>query len=147
MSVAHALLVAWLFSVGTFLVTQRELTRVILGLAVLGNGAVLLLLLVGGAPGRPPLVTGDGTDPADVAGISAPLPQALALTAIVIGFGLTTFLLSLAWRSWWATRDDEVPDDIEDALIARRVYDAEGHTPHPDHDDADAAAGDAEATR
>lgn len=129
MSVAHAVLVAWLFAIGTFLVTQRALTRIILGLALLGHGAVLLLLLMGGSPGRPPIVRGDGDDPADVAGISAPLPQALALTAIVIGFGLTTFLLSLAWRSWWANHDDEVADDVEDALVARRVFDAEGHSP------------------
>lgn len=129
MSVMHAMLVAWLFAAGTFLVLQRALTRIVLGLGLMGHGAILLLLLMGGAPGRPPLVTGDGKTAAATEGIAAPLPQALALTAIVIGFGLTGFLLALAWRSWWSTKDDEVADDVEDALVARRVFDAEGHVP------------------
>ena len=45
-------------------------------------------------------------------------PQALALTAIVIAFGISAFLLALAYRSLVLTRDDEVEDDIEDRRIA-----------------------------
>jgi multicomponent Na+:H+ antiporter subunit C len=48
------------------------------------------------------------------------MPQALVLTAIVIGFGLVSFILALAWRSWTITDDDEVEDDLEDRLVARR---------------------------
>jgi multicomponent Na+:H+ antiporter subunit C len=47
------------------------------------------------------------------------MPQALALTAIVISFGLTAFLLALAYRSWQLTGDDLVEDDVEDRRIAR----------------------------
>jgi multicomponent Na+:H+ antiporter subunit C len=47
------------------------------------------------------------------------------LTAIVITFGVTSFLLALAYRSWRLTGDDEVQDDIEDRLIASRWAAAE----------------------
>ncbi len=57
-------------------------------------------------------------DPADFAD---PLPQALALTSIVITFGVTAFLLALGYRSWRITHDDVVEDDVEDRFIARRT--------------------------
>jgi multicomponent Na+:H+ antiporter subunit C len=47
-----------------------------------------------------------------------PLPQALALTAIVITFGVSAYLLALVYRSWLLTRSDEVEDDVEDQRIA-----------------------------
>ncbi len=112
MSIVLAVLVAWLFAVGTYLVLQRALTRIVLGLGLMSHGAILLLVAVGGRAGRPPLV-GKGDDGA---GIAAPLPQAFALTAIVIGFGMTAFLLALAYKSWVGTSDDEVQDDVEDLL-------------------------------
>lgn len=121
MSIMLAILVAWLFAVGTYLILQRALTRIVLGLSLLGHGAVLLLITVGGRAGRPPLV-GKGDDGA---GIAAPLPQAFALTAIVIGFGVTAFLLALAYRSWVGTADDEVQDDVEDHFA--QTVDDEGH--------------------
>lgn len=127
MTVALAALVAWLFAVGTYLLLQRALTRIVLGLGLMSHGAVLLLITVGGRAGRPPLV-GKGDDGA---GIAAPLPQAFALTAIVIGFGMTSYLLALAYRSWVGTSDDEVQDDIEDRRLAR-LADDEGHIRGPD---------------
>ena len=51
--------------------------------------------------------------------IADPLPQALALTAIVITFGVAAFLLALAYRSWVIGSDDQVEDDVEDRRIAR----------------------------
>ena len=48
-----------------------------------------------------------------------PMPQALALTAIVITFGVTTLLLALAYRSWLLTDDDEVQDDVGDRAVGR----------------------------
>jgi multicomponent Na+:H+ antiporter subunit C len=115
MSVVLAVLVGGLFAVGVYLLLQRTLTRIIIGLGLLGHGANLLLLLSGGRAGRAPLVGESGPvgDEAD------PLPQALALTAIVITFGITVFLLALAYRSWQLTRADEVEDDVEDRRIAR----------------------------
>lgn len=128
MSLVLAALVAWLFAVGTYLVLQRALTRIVLGLGLLSHGAILLLITVGGRSGRPPLV-GKGDDGS---GIAAPLPQAFALTAIVIGFGMTAFLLALAYRSWTSTNDDEVQDDVEDRRVARITADDEGHYRDPD---------------
>ena len=113
MSVTLAGTAAVLFSIGTYLVLQRALSRVILGLAVLSHGANTLLM-ASGRRGVPPIV---GT--AGPGRVSDPLPQALALTAIVISFGVTMFLLALVHRSWVLTRDDEVQDDVEDRLVAR----------------------------
>ena len=119
MSVALAACAAVLFSCGTYLLLQRTLTRVILGIALLGHGTVLLLQVAGGPGGDPPLM-GPG-----VAGdaVVDPLPHALALTAIVITFGVTAFLLALAYRSWALTHDDEVQDDVEDRMVARAIDD------------------------
>lgn len=107
--------VAVLVSCGVILLLERSLTRILLGVILLGNG-VNLLILLGGRPGGAPIV---GTGP--VEGMSDPLPQAMVLTAIVITFGLTAFLLAVAYRSWYLTGDDEVPDDLEDQQIIRRA--------------------------
>ncbi|CAN5878973.1 hypothetical protein BH20ACT7_BH20ACT7_03400 [soil metagenome] len=115
MTLALAVTVAALYTVGTYLVLQRTLTRIILGVAVLGHGANLLLLLSGGRAGAPPLVTGQSAAPP---GVADPLPQALALTAIVISFGVVAFLLALAYRSWTLSRADLVENDVEDRRIA-----------------------------
>lgn len=112
MSWLLAVLVGALFAAGTYLILQRTLTRIVIGVAVLGHG-VNLLLLASGATGAAPIV-----DSADEA-IADPLPQAFVLTAIVISFSITAFLLTLAYRSWQLTTDDEVEDDIEDRRIAR----------------------------
>lgn len=107
-----AVTIAVLYAVGVWLLLQRSLSRIVIGLAVLGHGANLLLLAAGGPPGQVPLA---GADPATT---SDPLPQALALTAIVITFGVSAFLLSLTYRSWLQRHDDEVEDDVEDRRIA-----------------------------
>ena len=123
MSMMLALVVAVLFGVGTFLLLQRTLTRVIFGLVVMGHGANLLLQLAGGRAGRPPVVGDDGgaqiVSQAGGGGFVDPLPQALALTAIVISFGVTAYLLAMAYRSWVLHRTDVVEDDVEDRRIAR----------------------------
>jgi multicomponent Na+:H+ antiporter subunit C len=107
-----AVVVAVLYGVGTWLILQRSLSRIVIGITMLGHGANLLLLASGGRAGLAPFV---GNDPAATAD---PLPQALALTAIVITFGVSGFLLSMAHASWLQRRDDEVEDDVEDRRIA-----------------------------
>ncbi|MFK8023126.1 MAG: NADH-quinone oxidoreductase subunit K [Ilumatobacter sp.] len=107
------LVVGALTAVGVYLVTSRVLSRIVLGFALLGHAVVLGLLTAGGPAGRAPLADRlDGEAAAD------PLPQALSLTAIVISFGLTLFLLALARRQHQITGDDLVEDDIEDRRIA-----------------------------
>ncbi len=113
MTTVFALMAAAFFGTGTYLVLQRELTRMIIGFALLGHGANIVLLVSTRAPGRPAFVDGRD-DPAD---FLDPLPQAFALTAIVISFGVTCFLLALAYRSWVLTRDDTVQDDPEDVRV------------------------------
>lgn len=117
MSVNIALLVVMgvLMATGIYLLTEKSMTRVMLGLILLGNGINLLILSMGGPAGLAPLVGGD-TDPAEY---SDPLPQALILTAIVITFAMTAFLLGLIYRSWWLSRRDEVEVDPEDVRVRR----------------------------
>lgn len=114
-SIVMAVLVGVLFAVGVYLLLQRALTRVLLGLALITHAANLLLLVAGGLAGAPPFIGADGQVPDDVAD---PLPQAMALTAIVISFGVSALLLALAYRSYVLTRDDAVQDDAEDARIS-----------------------------
>ena len=112
MTLIVALTAGAVFAAGTYLVLQRMLSRVLIGLALLGHGANLVLLSAAGAAGRAPFVDG-GEGP-----VADPLPQALILTAIVITFGVLAFLAALAYRSWRLTGSDEVEDDLEDRGIA-----------------------------
>jgi multisubunit Na+/H+ antiporter MnhC subunit len=115
-----ALTIGVLYTVGTYLLLQRTLTRVVIGLGLLAHGANLLLLQAGGPAGGVPFSTKDGGGTVGVDGGTAdPLPQAMVLTAIVITFGVTAFLLALAYRSWVLTGEDEVQDDVEDRRVAR----------------------------
>ncbi|MFT4987639.1 MAG: multicomponent Na+:H+ antiporter subunit C [Acidimicrobiales bacterium] len=113
MSFALLLAIGSLTSVGIYLITARSLSRILLGFSLLGHAAVLSLIGVGGPAGDPPIA--NTTTARDMAN---PVPQALALTAIVIGFGLTLFLLALARRQQMFSGDDLVEDDLEDQRIA-----------------------------
>ena len=115
MTLAIALTAGVLFATGTYLTLQRLLSRIIVGLGLIAHGANLILLGSGGEPGAPPIIGADGL-PASA--YSDPLEQALVLTAIVITFGITAFLLALAYRSWTEQGSDEVEDDVEDRRIA-----------------------------
>ncbi|WP_229401189.1 Na(+)/H(+) antiporter subunit C [Micromonospora okii] len=110
---------------GVTLLLERSLTRILLGVILLGNG-VNVLILLGGRSGGAPVV---GAGP--VERMSDPLPQAMILTAIVITFGLTAFLLAVAYRSWYLTGDDEVEDDLEDRQVAALA--ARNELAAPDH--------------
>jgi multicomponent Na+:H+ antiporter subunit C len=92
MAAAVALLVGVLFATGLYLLLGRSLLRQIIGLALLSHAANVVLLLSAGLRGTPPIVTPGGGPYTD------PLPQALILTAIVIAFGVTAFLLALGYR-------------------------------------------------
>jgi multicomponent Na+:H+ antiporter subunit C len=103
-----------LVTTGVYLLLERSLSRVLIGVVLIGNGANLLFLVAGGAAGRPPFVW---LEPEGR--MSDPLPQAMVLTAIVITLGMTAFLLAMAYRSWQLHQHDEVQDDVEDRRIAR----------------------------
>jgi multicomponent Na+:H+ antiporter subunit C len=110
-SLALAALIGILGSVGVYLMLHRSLTRIILGVGMLGNAVNLLIVAIGGPPGTAPIVGREGP-------VADPVPQALVLTAIVIGFGVTSMLLAMAYRSWTIDGNDEVEDDIHDRQIA-----------------------------
>jgi multicomponent Na+:H+ antiporter subunit C len=112
MSITLALTAALLFGIGTYLVMQRKLSRIIIGLALISHGANVLLMM-SGRRGDPPII-----GESDTADFSDPIPQALALTAIVITFAVTALLLALAYRSFLLTADDEVQDDVADRIVA-----------------------------
>ena len=114
------IVVGVLFAAGVTLLLERNLTRVILGITLLGNG-VNLLILLGGAYGGPPIV---GVTPEGA--MSDPLTQAMILTAIVITLGMTAFLLAMAYRSWLLSGHDDVQDDVEDRRIMKRAERDEG---------------------
>jgi multicomponent Na+:H+ antiporter subunit C len=119
-SIVLLIAVGVLFAAGTTLLLERTLTRVLLGVMLLGNGANLLVLAAA-QPGSPPIV---GT--ADPAEMTDPLPQAMILTAIVITLGMTAFLLALAYRSWRLSGHDEVQDDAEDRRVRELAERDEG---------------------
>ncbi|KQO03480.1 MULTISPECIES: Na(+)/H(+) antiporter subunit C [unclassified Arthrobacter] len=119
-------LMAAFFAAGIYLLLERSLTRVLLGLILLGNGANILILATSGPSGRSPLYTA-GT-PAEE--YTDSLPQALILTAIVITFAVTAFMLGIIYRSWVLGRVDDVQDDPED----RRVADQDSYDYEDDAD-------------
>ena len=99
MTVLLATLLGCLFGFGTFLVLRRDLVAVIWGVAIVGQGANLFLLTMGGLveasfESVPVLATHGG----EVPETTDPLVQALALTAIVISFGMTAFALVVTYR-------------------------------------------------
>lgn len=104
-----------LYASGIYLMLDRSLTRVLLGFLLVGNATNLLLILTAGKPGRAPLTDGSTYS---TEGMLDPLPQALILTAIVISFGLTAFLLAMIYRSWRFVRDESLQDDLEDMRVA-----------------------------
>lgn len=125
-NLVYVVVVGVLFAAGVSLLLERSLTRVIMGIMLIGNGANILILL-GATSGSAPLY---GT--AEVEEMSDPLPQAMILTAIVITLGLTAFLLALAYRSWQLLRHDEVQDDDEDRRIIARAERAEAQDARDD---------------
>lgn len=112
MSIAYLLVIAVLFATGAYLLMHRSLTKIILGVVMLGNGINVLIVATSSRPGEPPLVGADGA-------VTDPVPQALVLTAIVIGFAIVAFMLALVWRNWTLSGDDRVEDDVEDRRLAR----------------------------
>jgi multicomponent Na+:H+ antiporter subunit C len=127
------LLIGGLISAGVYLLLERNLTRMLLGLLLIGNAVNLLILTVGGPSGNPPVRgrTSNGeTTTAD------PLAQGMILTAIVISMGIAAFVLALTYRSYRLNTAEEVSDDPEDTrvsqLSAEEVSALEEDRPHPE---------------
>ena len=109
MEVVLAVASGALYAAGIYLMLRRRLAQLIIGLGLLSNGTNLLIFTAGGLiRARPPVVPEGAT--ALVGPYADPVPQALVLTAIVIGFGLLAFSLVLAHRVHATVGTDDVDD-------------------------------------
>ena len=101
MELALALVIGGMYAAGIYMLLRRTLVKLLIGLVLLSNGVNLLIFTAAGLTrGQAPVI------PADAAALplpaADPLPQALILTAIVIGFGVTAFALALGYRVYRA---------------------------------------------
>lgn len=119
-----------MYACGVYMLLERSFTRMILAVMLIGNATNILIFLTSGSFGDAPMM-GDGADPST---FSDPLPQAFILTAIVITFATTAFMLALLYRSWRLAHGDEVGDD--DEAIALRHVDPEEDDEVFDEDDS-----------
>lgn len=109
MEIVLAFVIGALYTAGIYMMMRRSLVKLLIGIGLLGNGANLLIFTAAGVMrGRPPLVE-DGAKALE-APYSDPLPQALILTAIVIGFGVLSFALVLFKQAYKKTGSDDLDD-------------------------------------
>ncbi len=94
MTVIYAITIAAYLGCGVYMMLSRHAVRLILGLSLLTNGAIFLIFVAGRVGAGLPAVIESGAETLS-ADAANPLPQALALTAIVIGFALTAFAVAL----------------------------------------------------
>lgn len=114
METALAFLVGWLVAVAVYLMLSRSLVHFLFGLVLIGNAANLVIFAAGRLTRGNPALIPDGTDvPVEL--VANALPQALVLTAIVIGFGLLAFAFVLAYRAYeeLGTVDTDAMRDAE----------------------------------
>jgi len=105
-TILMAVIIGVLYAGGVYLMLRRNIVSLIFGLALLGHGANLLIFTIGGlVRAKPPLAL-PGAD-APPPGVADPLPQALVLTAIVIGFALLAFFAVLIKRVFAVTGTDD----------------------------------------
>ena len=119
-----ALVVSVIFASGTFLLLQRDLLRVVVGIVLVSNSATLFIVSSGLTRGVAPIYPlPEGTS------VSDPLVQAMALTALVIGFGVAALLLAMVYRLYTShhTVDaEEIADaEMRDAEALERAEDPE----------------------
>ena len=108
-----ALVAGALIACGVYLITERSLSRILIGVVLASNGVNVLFLVASGPAGGAPII---GLTPGPQ--MSDPLPQAMVLTAIVITLSVAAFVMTMAYRSFQINGDDEAADDVEDARIA-----------------------------
>jgi multicomponent Na+:H+ antiporter subunit C len=104
------LVISVVFASGTFLLLQRDLTRVVVGIILVSNSAVLFIIAAGLTRGEPPIYPlSEGVS------VSDPLVQAMALTALIIGFAVAALLLAMVYRLYTShhTVDLEEIADVE----------------------------------
>ncbi|MGI8650888.1 MAG: sodium:proton antiporter [Rubrobacter sp.] len=109
MNFAFSLTIAVLFGMGSTLLLKGDLIRVVVGMVLISNAANLFIMASGLSRGQAPLYPlQDGSM------VSDPLVQAMTLTAIVISFGITALLLSIAYRVYLSVRSLDL-EELEKA--------------------------------
>lgn len=109
MEILLVILIGVLYSAGIYMLLRRSLVRLIIGLILLGNGANILIFLLGTiVKGKPPVI--DDAAKALTNIYADPVPQALILTAIVISFGLQAFAIILIKRVYAVINSDDLDD-------------------------------------
>jgi multicomponent Na+:H+ antiporter subunit C len=103
-----ALVVAVVLASGTFLLLQRDLFRVVIGIILVSNSATLFIVASGLSSGAPPIY------PLPEGGVSDPLVQAMALTALIIGFGVAALLFAMVYQLYASHRTMDL-EEIADA--------------------------------
>ena len=128
MTLYTALVISIVFASGTFLLLQRDLTRVVVGIVLVSNSAVLFIIAAGLTRGEPPIYPlPEGSSQGSEASDS--LVQAMALTALVIGFGVAALLLAMVYRLYTSHRTidlEEIADvEMRQAEALERADDPE----------------------
>jgi len=116
MEVLLCWLVGILFAISVYLLLNKNLIRVLFGIILIGSSINLLIFTVGRLTKNAPAFI----SPAHLATpVANALPQALILTAIVIGFGIMAFSLILITRTWQAlgTMDSDKMRESEPAAL------------------------------
>jgi len=106
MEILLALVVGVLYTAGFYMILRRSIVKLILGLGLLGHAANLLIFTAGRVTRGSPPVIGEETEIL-IAPFADPLPQALILTAIVIGFGVQAFATILVKRAYQTVGTDD----------------------------------------
>ena len=105
MEILIAILIGLLYSTGVYLILRRSIVKFIIGIILMSNATNLLVFLSAGIlPGSPAFSDGN----VDKMMQADPLPQALVLTAIVIGFGIVAFTLALKYKFFKLTGTDDL---------------------------------------
>jgi multicomponent Na+:H+ antiporter subunit C len=109
MTLLLSLTIAILFGAGATLLLKSDLIRIIVGMVLISNAANLFIMSAGLSRGAAPLYPLPENSL-----VSDPLVQAMTLTAIVISFGITALLLSIAYRAYLDLDSVEL-DELEEA--------------------------------
>ena len=107
MTLYAALVVAVVLASGTYLLLQRDLFRVVIGIILVSNSATLFIVASGLSKGAPPI------DPLSNGGVSDPLVQAMALTALIIGFGVAALLFAMVYQLYVSHRTMDLEEIAE----------------------------------
>ncbi|UJP64067.1 Na+/H+ antiporter subunit C [Mongoliitalea daihaiensis] len=109
MEVLLVIIIGLLHACGLYMLLRRSMFKMIIGLILLGNGANLLIFLIGRlVKGKPPVIEEGMKVFTDA--YADPIPQALILTAIVIGFGLQSFAIILIKRVYNVLETDDLDE-------------------------------------